>query len=220
MIEKCVERADQSIIDDFKTIIFEGESSQIMKILLRSQYSFFIVGKIYSRLIIEGDRERLLRMLQDNLIHAGDKLIKSKCVALINKGYQLGESNSKKLDLTPGGVGQSPDHSKKGDDKKSSDSGSNGSSDEKAQQIIDFVAEQKRKSDLMFEEITDGGVEEEKESQPRQAVSTGEQEFSPKYAFRDPQDQQTPYVEGGEEEENSSSLQKQQISKINQGAEV
>jgi hypothetical protein len=43
VIEKCVERADQSIIDDFKNIVFEGESSQIMKILLRSQHSFFIV---------------------------------------------------------------------------------------------------------------------------------------------------------------------------------
>jgi hypothetical protein len=43
VIEKCVERADQSIIDDFKNIVFEGESSQIMKMLLRSQHSFFIV---------------------------------------------------------------------------------------------------------------------------------------------------------------------------------
>jgi hypothetical protein len=70
-----------------------------MKMLLRSQHSFFIVQKIYSRLIIESDRERLIKMLQENLVHAGDKLIKSKCVALINKGTSL-NAKAKEQDVS------------------------------------------------------------------------------------------------------------------------
>ena len=31
----------------------------------------------------------MLKLFNDNLSHAGDKLIKGKCVALINKGPQL-----------------------------------------------------------------------------------------------------------------------------------
>ena len=58
-----------------------------MKMMLRSQHSFFIVQKIYTRLESEIDRERVLKLIADNLAHAGDKLIKSKCQALINKGH-------------------------------------------------------------------------------------------------------------------------------------
>ena len=58
--------------------------------MLRSQHSFFIVQKIYSRLDQESDRERVLKLISENLQHAGDKLIKSKCVALINKGHVNG----------------------------------------------------------------------------------------------------------------------------------
>jgi hypothetical protein len=59
-----------------------------MKMLLRSQHSFFIVQKIYTRLEAEEDRDRMLKLIGENLVHAGDKLIKSKCVSLINKGPQ------------------------------------------------------------------------------------------------------------------------------------
>jgi hypothetical protein len=31
----------------------------------------------------------MLKLINENLAHAGDKLIKSKCVALINKGPQV-----------------------------------------------------------------------------------------------------------------------------------
>ena len=57
-----------------------------MKMLLRSQHSFFIVQKIYAKLETEQDKEKIVKMLQDNIAHAGDKLIKSKCMQLINKG--------------------------------------------------------------------------------------------------------------------------------------
>ena len=87
VIEKCVERADLMIIEDFKNLLFDGEQQNIMKMMLRSQHSFFIVNKIYLRLDQDSDREKLLRMLHDNIQHAGDKLIKSKCIALINKGH-------------------------------------------------------------------------------------------------------------------------------------
>lgn len=60
-----------------------------MKMMLRSQHSFFIVQKIYTRLDSEEDRERVLKLIADNLAHAGDKLIKSKCQSLINKGHAL-----------------------------------------------------------------------------------------------------------------------------------
>ena len=86
VIEKCVERADSKVVNDFKTMIFEGD---LMKMLLRSQHSFFIIQKIYTKLETEQDRERMLKLFNDNLSHAGDKLIKGKCVALINKGPQL-----------------------------------------------------------------------------------------------------------------------------------
>ena len=39
VIEKCVERADTQVVNDFKGMIFEGD---LMKMLLRSQHSFFI----------------------------------------------------------------------------------------------------------------------------------------------------------------------------------
>jgi hypothetical protein len=60
-----------------------------MKMLLRSQHSFFIVQKIYTKLETEQDRERMLKLLNENMGHAGDKLIKSKCASLINKGPQI-----------------------------------------------------------------------------------------------------------------------------------
>jgi|LauGreDrversion4_2_1035121.scaffolds.fasta_scaffold40053_5 hypothetical protein len=88
VIERCVERANDQIISDFKNLIFDGEEQQqTMKMMLRSQHSFFIVQKIYTRLESEIDRERVLKLIADNLAHAGDKLIKSKCQALINKGH-------------------------------------------------------------------------------------------------------------------------------------
>jgi Pumilio-family RNA binding repeat len=49
VIEKCVERADAEIINQFKMLIFDTENP-IMKMLLRSQHSFFIIQKIYNRL--------------------------------------------------------------------------------------------------------------------------------------------------------------------------
>jgi len=57
-----------------------------MKMLLRSQQSFFIIQKIYTKLDQEVDRERILKLIHENIAHAGDKLIKSKCIQLINKG--------------------------------------------------------------------------------------------------------------------------------------
>lgn len=79
VIEKCVERADVVVVDQFKNIIFEGEAP-IMKMLLRSQHSFFIIQKIYSKLDQEADRERILKLINENIAHAGDKLIKGKCI--------------------------------------------------------------------------------------------------------------------------------------------
>ena len=45
--------------------------------------------KIYSRLEDESDRENILNMLQENLIHAGDKLINNKIIELIKKGFAV-----------------------------------------------------------------------------------------------------------------------------------
>lgn len=89
VIEKCVESADTAVVNDFKDIIFQGDS-QIMKMLLRSQHSFFIVQKIFTKMENEADRERMLKLINENIAHAGDKLIKSKCAALISKGAALG----------------------------------------------------------------------------------------------------------------------------------
>lgn len=72
-----------------------------MKMMLRSQHSFFIVQKIYTRLDSEEDRERVLKLIADNLAHAGDKLIKSKCQALINKGHALPLHTSETLSEKP-----------------------------------------------------------------------------------------------------------------------
>jgi len=94
VIEKCVERADATVVNEFKGMILDGEG-QTMKMLLRSQHSFFIVQKIYMRLETEQDRDRLLKLIGENLMHAGDKLIKSKCVSLISKGPVLeGQASS------------------------------------------------------------------------------------------------------------------------------
>lgn len=59
-----------------------------MKMLLRSQHSFFIIQKIYNKLDQQVDRERILKLIHENIVHAGDKLIRSKCIQLINKGSQ------------------------------------------------------------------------------------------------------------------------------------
>ena len=40
VIEKCVERADSQVVNEFKSMIFED--GDLMKMLLRSQHSFFI----------------------------------------------------------------------------------------------------------------------------------------------------------------------------------
>jgi hypothetical protein len=93
VIEKCVERADSKIIDEFKSIVLingddKGQSLAV-KMLLRSQHSFFIVQKIYNRLDSEADRQRVLELLHENIANCGDKLIKSKCMAIINKGPAL-----------------------------------------------------------------------------------------------------------------------------------
>jgi hypothetical protein len=54
--------------------------------LLRSQHSFFIIQKLYNKLDEQADRESILKLIQDNLVHATDKLIKTKCTQLINRG--------------------------------------------------------------------------------------------------------------------------------------
>ena len=46
VIEKSVERADAKVVNEFKSMIFESDGAA-MKMLLRSQHSFFIVQKIY-----------------------------------------------------------------------------------------------------------------------------------------------------------------------------
>ena len=79
VIEKCVERADQTLIDQFKNIIFDGDAL-IMKMLLRSQHSFFIIQKIYNKLDQQVDREHILKLIHENIVHTGDKLIRSKCI--------------------------------------------------------------------------------------------------------------------------------------------
>lgn len=44
---------------------------------------------MFSKLETENDREKMLKIIQENIVHANDKLIKSKCLALISKGPAL-----------------------------------------------------------------------------------------------------------------------------------
>jgi hypothetical protein len=72
-----------------------------MRSLLKYQHSFFIVQKIYTRLEDEGDRERMLKMLSDNLPYAKENLIRSKIQALINKGPCISANNSSSSGAQP-----------------------------------------------------------------------------------------------------------------------
>lgn len=55
---------------------------------------------MFSKLETESDREKMLKIIQDSIAHASDKLIKVKCLALISKGPGLDKQPSNEDELT------------------------------------------------------------------------------------------------------------------------
>ena len=55
---------------------------------------------MFSKLETESDREKMLKIIQDSIAHASDKLIKGKCLALISKGPGLDKQPSNEDELT------------------------------------------------------------------------------------------------------------------------
>jgi hypothetical protein len=51
--------------------------------MIKCQHSFFIVQKIYNKLETDEQKNVLGALLQKNLCYVNDKLIKSKCLAII-----------------------------------------------------------------------------------------------------------------------------------------
>eukprot|EP00347_Sterkiella_histriomuscorum_P024490 403330933 len=82
VLEKCVERANQNLIQDFFEIL---QRENVMKSMIKNSHSIFIVQKIYNRLVSNDDKEILRSLIEKNLIYVSDKMIKSRCLNILQE---------------------------------------------------------------------------------------------------------------------------------------
>lgn len=53
--------------------------------MIKNQQSFFIVQKIYYRLDPRDEKPLMRALLEKNLCHASEKMVKQKCLAILNE---------------------------------------------------------------------------------------------------------------------------------------
>lgn len=57
-----------------------------MKSMLKNQQSFFIVQKIYYKIESVEERNQMKILVDKNLSYVNDKIVKQKCLAILNDG--------------------------------------------------------------------------------------------------------------------------------------